>query len=112
MPEGEEMFKYHGYSGNCPKPPLKSTPSTEKGNLWGIRQKVKDCIPDGTEKMAEKATDEIMEIIRANFIPLSELEEAVQGAKERAWAIEENFKRGDCIGILVDLLTHLKTKTK
>lgn len=22
MPEGEEMFKYHGYSGNCPKPPL------------------------------------------------------------------------------------------
>ena len=22
MPEGEEMFKYHGYSGPCPKPPL------------------------------------------------------------------------------------------
>lgn len=22
MPDGEEMFKYHGYSGNCPKPPL------------------------------------------------------------------------------------------
>lgn len=22
MPEGEEMFKYHGYSGACPKPPL------------------------------------------------------------------------------------------
>ncbi len=22
MPIGEEMFKYHGYSGNCPKPPL------------------------------------------------------------------------------------------
>ncbi|MBZ0105576.1 MAG: hypothetical protein K8H84_08080 [Sulfuricella denitrificans] len=22
MPEGEEMFKYHGYSGDCPKPPL------------------------------------------------------------------------------------------
>ncbi|MCU1301753.1 MAG: hypothetical protein JWQ87_2037 [Candidatus Sulfotelmatobacter sp.] len=22
MPEGEEMFKFHGYSGNCPKPPL------------------------------------------------------------------------------------------
>lgn len=22
MPEGEEMFNYHGYSGNCPKPPL------------------------------------------------------------------------------------------
>ena len=22
MPEGEEMFKYHGYSGPCPKPAL------------------------------------------------------------------------------------------
>ena len=22
MPEGESMFKYHGYSGACPKPPL------------------------------------------------------------------------------------------
>lgn len=23
MPEGEHMFKYHGYSGPCPKPTLK-----------------------------------------------------------------------------------------
>lgn len=22
MPTGEEMFKFHGYSGPCPKPPL------------------------------------------------------------------------------------------
>jgi hypothetical protein len=22
MPEGEEMFKFHGHSGHCPKPPL------------------------------------------------------------------------------------------
>jgi hypothetical protein len=22
MPEGEEVFKFHGYSGPCPKPPL------------------------------------------------------------------------------------------
>lgn len=22
MPAGEEMFKFHGYSGNCPRPPL------------------------------------------------------------------------------------------
>lgn len=29
MPQGEEMFKYHGYSGPCPKPPLaKAGPST------------------------------------------------------------------------------------
>ena len=32
MPEGEEMFKFHGYSGNCPKPPLpkSDTQRTEK----------------------------------------------------------------------------------
>ena len=26
MPDGEEMFKYHGYSGPCPKPPKPSEP--------------------------------------------------------------------------------------
>ena len=25
MPAGEEMFKFHGYSGPCPKPPLART---------------------------------------------------------------------------------------
>ena len=24
MPEGEQMFKYHGYSGDCPKPPMRT----------------------------------------------------------------------------------------
>lgn len=24
MPPGEEIFKYHGYSGSCPKPPLRT----------------------------------------------------------------------------------------
>jgi hypothetical protein len=26
MPPGEEMFKYHGYSGPCPAPPLAEEP--------------------------------------------------------------------------------------
>jgi hypothetical protein len=26
MPPGEEMFKFHGYSGNCPKPPKADAP--------------------------------------------------------------------------------------
>lgn len=29
MPKGEEMFKLHGYSGPCPKPPLER-PTLEK----------------------------------------------------------------------------------
>ena len=36
MPEGEEVFKYHGYSGNCPKPPLPQEPGpiAEKGTVY------------------------------------------------------------------------------
>jgi hypothetical protein len=30
MPVGEEMFRYHGHSGNCPKPPLMRTPEKVK----------------------------------------------------------------------------------
>lgn len=35
MPDGEEMFKYHGYSGLCPKPPLprSGTPRTDAALL-------------------------------------------------------------------------------
>jgi hypothetical protein len=29
MPEGEEMFKFHGYSGPCPKPPLPTVPKPD-----------------------------------------------------------------------------------
>lgn len=28
MPEGEEMFKFHGYSGPCPKPPKSDVPES------------------------------------------------------------------------------------
>lgn len=29
MPEGEEMFFYHGHSGPCPKPPIPAKPTVE-----------------------------------------------------------------------------------
>lgn len=34
MPEGEQMFKYHGYSGNCPKPPLPRPPTDKEMLDW------------------------------------------------------------------------------
>lgn len=37
MPEGEEMFKFHGYSGPCPKPPL------PKKRLSWIDAAAKEC---------------------------------------------------------------------
>lgn len=30
MPEGEEMFMFHGYSGDCPKPPIKKESDREE----------------------------------------------------------------------------------
>ena len=37
MPEGETMFKFHGYSGPCPKPPL-----PKKRPAW-IEAAAKEC---------------------------------------------------------------------
>jgi len=38
MPEDEEMFKYHGYSGDCPKPPL----PTDRG-IEDVKRLFKDA---------------------------------------------------------------------
>lgn len=34
MPAGEEMFKYHGFSGPCPKPPLPKPAESVGMRLW------------------------------------------------------------------------------
>ena len=41
MPPGEEMFKYHGYSGDCPKPPIPKQPAKQKipGLVWAVAAK-------------------------------------------------------------------------
>lgn len=39
MPAGEEMFKFHGYSGDCPKPHLTDTPAIRAARL-------RDAAPD------------------------------------------------------------------
>jgi len=33
MPDGEEMFYYHGYSGECPKPPLSKSNDFSSADL-------------------------------------------------------------------------------
>ena len=41
MPQGEEMFKFHGYSGDCPKEPLPKLPVKQKipGLVWAVAVK-------------------------------------------------------------------------
>ena len=70
MPEGETMFKFHGYSGPCPKPPLKKpreaapimkyfayshlSPSLQmvSKDLCDLAIKLEENLPDCAEKSA------------------------------------------------------------
>lgn len=46
MPTGEEMFKFHGYSGDCPKPPIQKQPAKQKipGLIWAVAVKDKRTV--------------------------------------------------------------------
>lgn len=49
MPDGEDMFKFHGYSGGCPKPPLPRPASDREAiykRAWDAY--VDSSMPSGT----------------------------------------------------------------
>lgn len=56
MPAGEEMFKYHGYSGDCPKPPLPKTESPEDGRM---RDAIRAAIKSGAPGLSDIIIDAI-----------------------------------------------------
>lgn len=46
MPAGEEMFKFHGYSGPCPKPPLiRGTPADELAEVKALLREIVSAYP-------------------------------------------------------------------
>lgn len=47
MPAGEEMFKFHGYSGNCPKPPLPKPSKTQEQIQQQAAQLISDAVAAG-----------------------------------------------------------------
>ena len=61
MPPGEEMFKYHGYSGPCPKPPLPK-PETDR-TAREIAARVWCDQEMGSVAMDVEAAEEIAKII-------------------------------------------------
>jgi hypothetical protein len=77
MPEGEEMFNYHGYSGDCPKPPLQKTEvmaeyifrDTRDGEFW-IDVKVnripyQSVGPFDTASERQRAHDDLLQMVRS-----------------------------------------------
>lgn len=78
LPEGEETFKFHGYSGPCPKPPL-PRPSIKAvieyihreadGKFWlhlRINRVEERAIgPFDTEADRQRAHDDLLTMMRA-----------------------------------------------
>ena len=63
MPDGEEMFKYHGYSGDCPKPPLSNTlDHTLRTKISEIVWRAYPSETRGLEKATEVA-DKIISLV-------------------------------------------------
>lgn len=63
MPAGETMFKYHGYSGPCPKPPL-SVPKNEvrrfDAESWVcVHCRQNSDVVQVTSNIADEATAEL-----------------------------------------------------
>lgn len=79
MPKGEEMFKIHGYSCACPKPPLKESDAKEE-----LKEKIREMlhIPQNAELMSPDMdsrgwVERIADMIFADFIPKEEVVRAV-----------------------------------
>ncbi len=78
MPPGEEMFKYHGYSGPCPKPALPQPKlmaiieylhRQDALGFWidvlADRQPHASLGPFGSEEERQRAHDDILIMVRA-----------------------------------------------
>lgn len=101
MPEGETMFKFHGYSGPCPKPPLqrpnmpKIQPSSDAE--WRAyyedkcRQQMSELAAANEKiKQAERERDEVKLIHDLKQVALEELQEVSE--RERDQLAAENAK--------------------
>jgi hypothetical protein len=79
MPEGEEMFNYHGYSGDCPRPPLKKESFEERFN------KIYPPVSvgyDGDEQDAVRR-EKILALVKEQFAAFTrEVEEVMRKIKE------------------------------
>lgn len=77
MPDGETMFKFHGYSGPCPKPPLQKTEvvaeyvfrDMQDGELWldvrVNRQPYMQIGPFDTATERQRAHDDLLTMTRS-----------------------------------------------
>jgi hypothetical protein len=79
MPEGESMFKFHGYSGNCPTPPQQKRAFGHVAEYFKVdradhtfwievhldRAKYADLGPFASDTERDSALDDLMAIVRS-----------------------------------------------
>lgn len=95
MPPGEEMFYYHGYSGACPKPPLKESPAPRPTEGWEERfdKKFEDVIVSTSRNDPDVYMDEWKEVGNIKSFIAAELAKAREEGYDKGadeWA--ENLK--------------------
>lgn len=72
MPEGEEMFKYHGYSGTCPKPPLPRQPvKTHEDRADALRSEM--CRLASWSRTPQEVADALIEAVEGDNSILDEI---------------------------------------
>ncbi len=84
MPAGEEMFKYHGYSGDCPKPPLPKLSESDR-----TREAIRSSIKVGAPGLTDIVIDAIvrsamMKIHHHAGVALSEENDRLMSAMREA----------------------------
>lgn len=87
MPPGEEMFKFHGYSGPCPKPPLPPKPTVQAKLLAACRI-AHDAIARAETPGPHKQRD-------MQFV-LDQLSDAIQAAGNHEVPVPEKPKLCRC----------------
>lgn len=92
MPEGEEMFNYHGYSGPCPAPPKPRA--------------------DDPHEIADLTLGELARLVgvleRARTI-LGNMAQENEGAIFNRWPISHEPLRADAKGLLPEIDDVLRT---
>lgn len=93
MPAGEEMFYYHAYSGDCPKPPL---PREPEPSIDDLRKQIADL----QSQLATEREKNAQWIERCKSFRARDAEKA-EDALETA-LLEERAKRGALIEQFID----------
>lgn len=84
MPEGEEMFNYHGYSGPCPKQPLPKAPAAAEslGAADGLELECYKWLESRYGMVSAKDTYDLAAFIRARELALRQRVEGERALRE------------------------------